>query len=68
MLFELIIVFFRHSHTVFSGHLLDNSDNFGKYFWPIFFHEGHELFDFFLFLFGDDHFIALIHKSVELFN
>lgn len=65
--FQLEVHFFG-VHSVFGGHLLNDADYLGKALGTIFFHKGHQLLDFLLFFFADDHFVSFLHESVELLN
>lgn len=56
------------THAYFVGHLLDDVDSLGEYFWLVLFHKGHEILDLFFLRLVDDHFVSIFHEGVEFLS
>lgn len=65
--FKLWIHFFL-IEIRFVGHFLDDANDFGKHVRPGFFYKGHEILDFFLLRFINNHFVSFIHEKVEFIS
>lgn len=74
--FEFGVHFFRGHHThgvrsigpVLARHVCDDADEFAKDLRAGFLDEGHQFFDFLFFRPVDHHFVAFLHKKVQLFS
>lgn len=55
-------------HSWFIWHLMNNFNDSSKYLGSVLFHESHELFDFFIFRFFDNHFVTFFQISVKLLS
>lgn len=49
-------------------HFLDDANDFGKHVRSGFFHEGHEILDFLLLRFINDHLVSFFHEKVEFIS